>query len=84
MTIKVPFQGSIVDGEEVSFKTIREEWNEYETEDGSTIRVKLVMANIVRLKDRLDATGTPIYALKSTNVVAVSPPDKSKKGTSVS
>lgn len=48
--IKVPFQGTAVDGEDMDFKTIREEWNEYQTGDGSTIRVKLVLTNIVKVK----------------------------------
>jgi hypothetical protein len=82
--VKVPFQGAMVDGVEMDFKTIREEWNEYQISDGSTIRVKLVMTNIVKLKDKHDQTGTPIYSVKSSNVLAVSVPEKSNKGNTVS
>ena len=82
--IKVPFQGAPVDGEDLDFKTIREEWNEYQTSDGSTIRVKLVMTNIVKLKDKYDPTGSPIYVVRSSIVLAVSPSEKSKKGSTVS
>jgi hypothetical protein len=83
--IKVPFQGTAVDGEDMDFKTIREEWNEYQTGDGSTIRVKLVLTNIVKLKDKYDpVTGDPIYFVRSSNVLSVSASEKSKKGSTVS
>lgn len=82
--VKVLFQGATVDGVELDFKTIREEWNEYQIGDGSSVRVKLVMTNIVKLKDKYDATGNPIYLLKSSNVVAATPSEKSKKGSTVS
>jgi hypothetical protein len=79
--VKIPYQGLTVDGEELDFKTVSEEWNEYQTSDGSTIRLKLVLTNIVKLLDKTDQDGNPIYVAKSSNVMAVSVPGKMKKGT---
>jgi hypothetical protein len=78
--VKVTFRNELVDGLEMDFKTISEEWNEYQSADGSTIRIKLVMTNIVKL-DKTDQDGNPIYVAKTSNVMAVSLPGKSKKGT---
>lgn len=80
--VRVLYQGNPVEGVEMEFKTINEEWNEYQTGDGSTIRIKLVMTNIVRLPDQCrDPDGNPIYMAKTSNVMAVSLPGTIKKGT---
>ena len=81
---KVPYQGSTVDGIEMDFKTLREEWNEYEISDGSTVRLKVIVTNIVRLKDKFDPVGNPIYLVRSSNVLSISASEKAKKGTTVS
>jgi hypothetical protein len=78
--VKVPFQGSQEEGIELDFKTTNEEWNEYQTSDGSTIRIKLVMTNIVKL-NKTDPQGNPIFVAKTSNVMAVSPPQSPKRGT---
>jgi len=82
--VKVPYQGLTVDGIEVDFKALREEWNEYEASDGSTVRLKVIVTNIVRLKDKFDSVDNPIYVVKSSNVLSTSVSEKSKKGTTVS
>ena len=79
--VKIPYQAAMVDAEELDFQTMKEEWNEYQISDGSTIRIKLVMTNIVRLLDKRDQEGNPIYVAKTSNVMAVSVPGKLKKGT---
>jgi len=83
-TIKVPFEGKIVEGVDLDFKTLKEEWNEYQVTDGSIIRMKVVVTNIARVTDKYDNVGNPIYVVKSSNVLTVSAPEKLKKGTVVS
>lgn len=78
----VTFQGERVEGVELDFKAIKEEWNEYQTTDGSILRMKAVVVSIVRL-DKYDKENNPIYLLKSSNVMNVSTPEKLKKGTVV-
>lgn len=79
-TIKVPFEGKIVEGFEMGFKSINEDWNEYQVNDGTIIRLKVVVTNIAKIADKFDQEGNPIYVVKSSNVLSVSPPEKLKKG----
>jgi hypothetical protein len=76
---KVQWGNETVDGLDLDFRTLREEWNEYETEDGSRIRVKLVVSEIIRT-DRFDQqTDQPIYVVRSGNIVVVKAPDELKE-----
>jgi hypothetical protein len=58
------------DYEYCDFDTIKEDWNEYEIEDGTTLRVKFVMVKIVRTKIPGVSDGYN-YAFNSNNVVGV-------------
>jgi hypothetical protein len=77
--LKVKYQGEQVDGIEMDFKTRKEEWNEYELQDGTIIKMKLVASTILKLVDKVDADGNPIYTIKSTNVVGISVPEHLEK-----
>ncbi len=67
-----------VEGAEVTFRSGAENWNEYFLDDGTVLKVKLVLTDITRL-DQWDTEGNPLYVLRSTNVVSTSPPDHLKK-----
>jgi hypothetical protein len=76
---KVAWQNGIVDGTEISFQVSREPWTEYLLDDGSVIKIKTVATEVVRLDDIHDASGDPIYTVKSTQIVAVSANEKLRK-----
>ncbi|MBI2858663.1 MAG: hypothetical protein HYX90_06265 [Chloroflexi bacterium] len=76
---KVRWQGKDVDALEVRFKGIREDWNEYDLEDGTTLRMKAVVAEIIRVVDQYDQENNPVYMVKSTNMLVVKAPDNLKK-----
>lgn len=76
---KVSWQGQEVDAIEVHYKSIREDWNEYDLDDGSTIRIKLLVSDVVRLTDKFDQDGNPIYVVKSGNVIFIKAPDHLKR-----
>jgi hypothetical protein len=82
--IKVPFEGKIVEGLEMDFKSVKEDWNEYQVNDGAIIRMKVVVTNIAKIPDKYDPEGHPIYVVKSSNVLSTSAPEKLKKGSVVS
>jgi len=66
------------DSEEIDFEEDKEYWNEYRLADGTTLKVKLVLRGVKRLK-RYEPDGSPIYAINSINVVrAVNVPEKLK------
>jgi len=49
---------------------VGDDWNEYELEDGSRIRIKTVVTKVLRLDEYFDAYGNPIYVIQSQMVVA--------------
>jgi hypothetical protein len=71
-----------VDATEVGFRSSGENWNEYLVDDGTVVRMKLVVTEILRIDDRYDHEGNPQYFVKSTNVVAVSAPEHLRRENS--
>ncbi len=71
--VRITYQGEPVEGEEIDFEPLREQWNEYRLSDGTLLRMKLVIAKVLRLDKRNEA-GEPIYVINSQNVVSVSVP----------
>ena len=69
MKRSVQFNDEKVEGTEVSFGAINEEWDVYRLNDGTTLKFKSVVANIVRLDDKYNDVGDPIYLVDSRNVV---------------
>ena len=67
-----------VAGTLVDFETMREEYNSYKLSDGSTVRMKTVVTNIIRT-DEFTLTGEPIYIVNSQNVLVADGPDELKK-----
>ena len=76
--LKLP-TGQEVDATVLSFQAGGEHWNEYLVDDGTVIRVKLVATEVLRLDGQYDAQDNPVYLVQSTNVMAVSSPDKLKR-----
>ena len=64
--------------ERKSYNTITESWNEYLVEDGTTIRIKLVVSDILQT-DQFNADGTPIYRVKSMNVLEARVPNELRR-----
>jgi hypothetical protein len=68
------FEGSV----DLDFEEVEENWNTYTLSDGTTLKVKLVLRGVKRLK-RYEPDGTPIYVINSINVVrAVNVPQELK------
>ena len=76
--VKVPLMGKKVDGVDVNFKVKKEEWNEYELEDGTILKFKSVVTKIVRTEE-YNEQNEPIYYINSQNVASAKIPDKLKK-----
>jgi len=76
---RINFGGRNVEATEVGFKSLKEEWNEYQADDGTLIRLKVVVSEIIRLDD-YDQDSKPIYVVKSSNVLSSSVPEHLKKG----
>ena len=59
-----------------------EEYNSYKLSDGSMIRMKAVVTNIIRT-DEFTPNGEPIYVVNSQNVLVADVPDDLKKSTKI-
>lgn len=77
----VNWKGKSVEALDVRFKNIKEEWNEYQLEDGSILRTKSVVSEILRIPEEYDREGNPVYMVKSANMIVTRSPDDLKKKT---
>lgn len=68
--MKVTYQGREVEGRPVDFLTRKEEFNEYQLEDGKILRIKMVVTRIIRLEGEKAPDGNPVYLIQSQNIVA--------------
>ncbi len=80
MALKKKFNlgGREIMGEEVEFESEREAWNVYILQDGTKLKLKSVVASIVRL-DEYKPDGEPIYLVNASNVVTADVPDSLKR-----
>ena len=69
MTMPVPITPEdVAAGEDVDFDEKEEHWNIYKLKDGTTLKVKLILIGVKKLKKN-NPDGTPIYLINSQNVV---------------
>ena len=68
-----------MDATEVGYRSSGEYWNEYLADDGSVIRMKLVVTAITRVDGMYDALGNPVYQVASSNIMSVSAPEELRK-----
>jgi hypothetical protein len=79
--VRVPLGDRTVEGEEIAFKEIEERWNEYDLEDGTKLKIKLVLAKVIRTNE-YNKEGDPIYVVNTQNLLHVTVPEKFKKKVS--
>jgi hypothetical protein len=80
--LKIKLQGTDteVDATEVQVSESSERWSEFTLEDGTVLRVKMAVMSAVRLDDRYDPEGNPLYSLNFAPIVGVkSAPDSLRK-----
>jgi hypothetical protein len=75
--MKVPFinpDGTIVQkiGTLVKVAKADEPWSEYSLEDGTKLRMKQTIVNVVKLDDKNDS-GDPVYSIQSQQTLSVVP-----------
>jgi len=75
---KVEIMGKLVEGEEIEFEPIKEDWNIYKLKDDTTIKIKTVVSKVIRTNERHPTRNDPIYSVSSQNVVEAEVPEKLK------
>jgi hypothetical protein len=73
------------DGEEheaepIGFRSSGEHFNEYLLDDGSVLRIKLVLTDVWKVKETYDSLGNPVYLAEHSEVMAVDAPDDLREG----
>lgn len=71
--------GRIIEGVIMPFQVGGEHWNEYLVDDGSVIRMKPIVTEVIRLDGEYDAKGDPVYMIQAQNVMNISAPDGLRK-----
>jgi hypothetical protein len=77
--VELPPPFGRVEATEVGFRSSGENWNEYLADDGTVIRVKLVVTEVLRVDGQYDSSGNPLYVVQSTNVTSISAPENLRK-----
>ena len=76
--IQLP-NGQEVEVEPIGFRSNAEHWNEYLLDDGTVVKLKPVVTDILRVEGEYDANGNPAYIIQSTNVTAVDAPEQLRR-----
>ena len=71
--------GVEIEADVIGFRTTAEHFNEYLLEDGTVIKLKPVVTEIIRVPDQYDPMGNPAYIIQSTNVTAVDAPEELRR-----
>jgi hypothetical protein len=72
-TVKLNLGGKSVEVESLNYRPLNEPWSSYQLDDGSVIKLKLVIADVFKLPTPDQLTGLPQYIVRSSNVMSVEP-----------
>lgn len=64
-------KGVLVNAEQLSFNPITEPTSEYQLEDGSRIKIRMVLAEVYRLDEKDPNTGRNTYFIKSAPIFSI-------------
>jgi hypothetical protein len=73
-----PYLGKMFRGETVEYEGVAEPFSQYKLADGTTVKVKMVMIDAVRL-DTYDDQGNPVYQFQFQQIIGIVPPDSLKR-----
>ncbi len=71
--------GTQLEATEIGFRASGEYWNEYLLDDGTVVKIKVVVTDAMRLDGMYDPEGQPLYVVKSNNIMSVSAPEELRK-----
>jgi hypothetical protein len=65
-----------VEAEQVDFEARAEPWAAYELSDGTVLKVRTILTNVMRIEGEYDQSGNPVYVVSSQNVIQANAPKK--------
>ena len=78
-TIRMPYKGRVIEAEEMIVERASEEWNTYILDDGTVVRLKVVVLRVARIPGEYDDEGNEVFVVKSNNVVVVDSPEARRR-----
>jgi hypothetical protein len=77
---KINLGGQEFMAEEIEFESESgEKWNSYILHDGTTLKVKAVVAEVLRVDGQYAPNGDPLYTVNASLVVSSNAPDNLKR-----
>jgi len=73
--VRMNLGGQMVEAERMVFKAMDEPWSLYKLDDGSIVKLKLVVSDIYKLPIPDPVTGFPQVMVRTSNVVSYEPPE---------
>ncbi len=71
--------GQEVMAEEIEFESERENWNTYALHDGTTLKIKAVLAEVLRVEGMYAPNGDPLYIVNASPVVSSHSPENLRR-----
>jgi hypothetical protein len=68
-----------VNAEEIPFEVEREDWNTYILHDGTKLKLKSVLAEVLRVEGMYAPNGEPVYVVNASPVVSTNSPEQLKR-----
>ena len=76
----VEYQGRKVQGEVVEFEAVPENWTPYRLSDGTILKMRLSLLEVVRLLDEFQPqSGDPVYLFTAQTIVSADSPETLKQ-----
>lgn len=76
---KVMHLGKLENGKMVPIRSVQEHIQTYTLEDGTVVNLRCVLTQVVRLEDKVNQNGDPIYVMQSQIVASTVIPPNMKK-----
>jgi hypothetical protein len=75
-----PYNGKMVPGDAITVESANEPWAQFSLEDGTQVKAKLVLLDVVRLEGEYnDASGDPVYLMQFQQIIGVVAPEALKR-----
>lgn len=65
--------------ETVEFETEKESWNSYVLHDGTELKLKTILAEVLRVDGQYAPNGDPVYVVNASTVVNTNAPESMKR-----
>lgn len=76
---KVVYKGETCEAVVLSFRPEQENWNEYLLDDGTLLKLKVVLTGVSRVDDKYDDQGNPVYSFDHALLPVVDAPEELRK-----